>query len=113
VESVRRDWSLLCRQIYNECMNLIFMQHNFDGAIQRVREYCMDMINGKLPLEHFVMSKEMKSHYANPEHQIHVQVAQKIARRKPGSEPQPGDRVPYVLVRLPNRSVKQIQQAKA
>ena len=99
VEIVRRDWSQLVRTIYNKCIHTIFFDRDVTGAQKALQNYCQDMIDNKLDSKWFVMSKELKSKYANPDSQVHVAVVKKIAQRSPGSEPQIGDRVPFVIVR--------------
>jgi DNA polymerase elongation subunit (family B) len=99
IEIARRDWSALIRTIYKKCINKVFFERDVMGAKRAVQEYCQDMIDGKLDPNWFVMSKELKSGYANPDSQVHVNVVKNIARRTPGSEPQVGDRVPYVIIR--------------
>ena len=42
----------------------------------------------------------------------HVQVMHKMRERKPGSEPQSGDRVPYVLVKTDDPSAKAFEKAE-
>jgi DNA polymerase elongation subunit (family B) len=99
IEIARRDWSALVRTIYKQCIDKVFFQRDVTGAKKSVQQYCQDMIDGKLEPTWFVMSKELKSGYANPDSQVHVNVVKNIAKRTPGSEPQIGDRVPFVIIR--------------
>lgn len=99
IEIARRDWSSLVRTIYKQCIDKVFFQRDVIGAKKSVQQYCQDMIDGKLNPTWFVMSKELKSGYANPDSQVHVNVVKNIAKRTPGSEPQIGDRVPFVIIR--------------
>jgi DNA polymerase elongation subunit (family B) len=59
---------------------------------------------GHVPFELFILSKSLKNitDYKFPEKQIHVNVVSKMAARNPGSEPRPGDRVPFVIITTKN-----------
>jgi DNA polymerase delta subunit 1 len=52
-------------------------------------------------MEKLLMSKQLASAYKVP--MAHVAVRDKIRARAPGSEPQQGDRVPFVIVRGPGK----------
>lgn len=112
VEIVRRDWSPLVKTIYKKCIDEVFLNRNVPNARKMVQTYCADMIDGKLDPKYFVMSKELKTNYANPESQVHVAVVKRIAQRTPGAEPQPGDRVPYVMIRTKNRKAKACEKSE-
>jgi DNA polymerase elongation subunit (family B) len=99
IEIARRDWSALIRTIYKRCIDQVFFQRDVLGAKKALQQYCQDMIDNKLDPNWFVMSKELKSGYANPDSQVHVNVVKNIAKRTPGSEPQIGDRVQFVIIR--------------
>jgi len=44
--------------------------------------------------------------------QAHVQVVRKMRERKPGSEPQSGDRVPYILTKTDNPKAKAFEKSE-
>jgi DNA polymerase delta subunit 1 len=44
--------------------------------------------------------------------QAHVQVVTKMRERKPGSEPQSGDRVPYLLTKTGDPKAKAFEKSK-
>jgi DNA polymerase delta subunit 1 len=54
-------------------------------------------MQGKVPIEKLLMSKQLASEYKVP--MPHVTVRDKIKARAPGSEPQQGDRVSFVIVK--------------
>jgi DNA polymerase delta subunit 1 len=56
---------------------------------------------GKVPVEKLMMSKQLGSEYKVP--MPHVSVRNKIRARAPGSEPQQGDRVAFVIVKGPGK----------
>lgn len=112
IEIVRRDWSPLIRTIYKKCIDKVFFDRDIQGSKKLLQDYCQDMIDNKLDPNWFVMSKELKSKYANPESQVHVSVVKKISDRHPGSEPQVGDRVPYVIIRTTKKTKKVAEKSE-
>jgi hypothetical protein len=59
------------------------------------------VLDGHATVDEFQRSCQLKGPYAAPQPQSVVQ--EKIRERKPGSEPRTGDRVTYVMQRLPGR----------
>ena len=70
--------------------------------IEAARTAARDLATGQVPMEKLTMSKQLAADYkvAMP----HVNVRNKIRLRAPGSEPQQGDRVPFVIVEGPRNA---------
>ena len=109
IEVVRRDSSLLTRKISQKVLNCIFYDNDPEGAVALLQNEMQKMIDNRQPFEWYVMSKSLKSHYANPDSQAHVAVVRKIRERAPGSEPQVGDRVPFVVVQC-HKNAKRLSE---
>lgn len=105
IEMARRDWCKMTRLMEETCLKRIFRSRDVQGAVQYIQQQCQDIIDGKVSIDMFVMSKELKNNYKHPEREIHLNVVKKMALRNPGSEPRVGDRVPFVIVRT-NKKVK-------
>ena len=56
-----------------------------------------ELLAGSVPLEKLVLSQKLAVQYKN-NNLPHVKVRDKMREREAGSEPQSGDRVPYVLL---------------
>ena len=99
IEVVRRDSPLLTHRMYNLVINKLFWERDYDNVIpifiQKMKELVID--GGKSNYEEFIMSRNLKKTYANPDALAHVRVVRNIRRRNPGTEPQVGDRVQYVI----------------
>ena len=99
IEVVRRDSPLLTHRMYNLVINKLFWERDYDNVIpvfmQKMKELVED--EGKSHYEEFIMSRNLKSTYKNPDALAHVRVVEDIRRRNPGTEPQVGDRVQYVI----------------
>ena len=51
-----------------------------------------------MPLEKFIISKSLRDDYKNPEQIAHRVLADRMARRDPGTAPKVGDRLQFVFV---------------
>jgi hypothetical protein len=100
LDLVRRDRIPLVRDLQKEILDMVLWKRDLQGAVQRIRSIASDLLTGKVPLLKLVLSKQLKGSYKNPEAQPHVTVVRKIEARLPGSQPQAGDRVPYVFLEL-------------
>lgn len=97
IETVRRDNSPLVANLINTSLQKLLIERNPDGAIAYVKQIISDLLCNKVDISQLVITKELtKTDYAAK--QAHVELANKMKKRDPGSAPKLGDRVPYVLV---------------
>jgi hypothetical protein len=97
LQVVRRDSCPFVRETLKRLLELILESSDPRPAIELAREAAKTLIQGKVPIEKLLMSKQLASEYKVP--MPHVAVRDKIRARAPGSEPQQGDRVPFVIVK--------------
>jgi len=97
LQVVRRDSCLFVRETLKRLLELILESSDPRPAIELAREAAKTLIQGKVPIEKLLMSKQLASEYKVP--MPHVTVRDKIRARAPGSEPQQGDRVSFVIVK--------------
>ena len=99
LQVVRRDSCPYVRETLKSLLGMILESDDPRPVIQFAREASADLVAGKVPLEKLMMSKQLASDYkvAMP----HVAVRDKIKARAPGSEPQQGDRVQFVVALEP------------
>jgi hypothetical protein len=96
LQVVRRDSCPFVRETLKTLLNMILESNDPRPVIQSARNAARDLVHGKVPMEKLLMSKQLASSYKVPT--PHVAVRDKIKRRNPGSEPQQGDRVPFVII---------------
>ena len=101
LQVVRRDSCPYVRETLKKLLDLILESSDPRPAIDLARERARDLMGGAVPVERLLMSKQLASEYKVP--MPHVAVRDKIKARAPGSEPQQGDRVPFVIVKGPGR----------
>lgn len=97
LQLVRRDSAPIVKDVSNAILDSIMYSGSTSSAIQRARSMVSSVLNGQVPLEKFIVSKQLRANYANPESQPHVIVARKIMQRR-GYPVTQGERVPYVFI---------------
>jgi DNA polymerase delta subunit 1 len=97
LQVVRRDSCPFVRETLKKLLTLMLESSNPRPVIELARDAARELINGNIPIEKLLMSKQLASDYKVP--MPHVMVRDKMRKRAPGSEPQQGDRVPFVIVK--------------
>ncbi|KAJ1507480.1 DNA polymerase delta catalytic subunit [Coelomomyces lativittatus] len=98
IETVRRDNCPLVAHLIDTCLRKILVEHNVEGAVTYVKSVISDLLQNKVDLSQLVITKALsKSDYAGK--QAHVELADRMRKRDPGSAPNIGDRVAYVIVK--------------
>ena len=97
LQVVRRDSCPFVRETLKKLLGMVLESSDPRPVIEAAREAARDLMNGKVPMEKLLMSKQLAADYKVK--MAHVEVRDKIRARAPGSEPQQGDRVPFVIVK--------------
>jgi DNA polymerase delta subunit 1 len=103
LQVVRRDNCPYVREVCKEILNLILDSEDPVPAIECARSAAKALKNGQVPMEKLLMSKQLGADYKSKS-LAHVAVVEKMRERAPGSEPQQGDRVPFVIVQGPKNA---------
>jgi DNA polymerase elongation subunit (family B) len=67
-------------------------------AQEFVKQKLVEVLENKLPLEKYIITKQLRDDYKNPAQIAHRVLADRMAERDPGTAPQVGDRLPYIYV---------------
>ena len=111
LQLVRRDNTPHVREVCKELLDVVLDSSGTDAPKALARKRAVELLEGDVPNEKLVLSQSLSDSYkvkgksvsitgdevANI-NQAHVQVVRKMRERQPGSEPQSGDRVPYILI---------------
>ena len=97
LQVVRRDSCPYVRETLKKLLSMVLESSDPNPVILAAREAARDLMQGKVPMEKLLMSKQLAAEYKVPT--PHVAVRDKIRERAPGSEPQQGDRVAFVIVK--------------
>jgi DNA polymerase elongation subunit (family B) len=79
-----------------------------EGAKGFLRKCLEDMFTGKYDIKYFMQSRtlKLKESYKDWTKIGHVFLSEKIAQRDPGNKPQSGDRIEFVVIKVPNDDPK-------
>jgi DNA polymerase delta subunit 1 len=97
LQVVRRDSCPFVRETLKRLLEMVLESSDPNPVITAAREAAKTLIQGNVPIEKLLMSKQLAAEYKVP--MPHVTVRDKIRARAPGSEPQQGDRVSFVIVK--------------
>ena len=99
LQVVRRDTCPYVRSVLKKLLGLVLESNDPRPAIEYARQSAKDLLAGRIDHDLLVMSKQLGAEYKT--RVPHVEVRNKIRQRAPGSEPQNGDRVPFLVVKGP------------
>jgi DNA polymerase delta subunit 1 len=97
LQVVRRDSCPFVRETLKALLNMVLESSDPTPVIAFAREEARKLMAGEVPMEKLLMSKQLASAYKVV--QPHVMVRDKMKARAPGSEPQQGDRVAFVIAK--------------
>ncbi|GBP55662.1 DNA polymerase delta catalytic subunit [Eumeta japonica] len=96
IETVRRDNCPLVSNMMSTCLQKLLIDRDPEGAINYAKQIISDLLCNRIDISQLVITKELtKNEYAAK--QAHVELANKMKKRDPGTAPKLGDRVPYIL----------------
>jgi DNA polymerase delta subunit 1 len=101
IETARRDNCGLTRTMVQTCLETILIDKSINGALDYVKGMISDLLQNKIDLSLLVITKSLgkganREDYAAK--QAHVELAERMRKRDPGTAPGSGDRVPYVMI---------------
>jgi DNA polymerase delta subunit 1 len=99
LQVVRRDTCMYVRGVLKHLLDLVLNSEDPRPAIEFARTSAKALLKGKVDSKELMMSKQLGSDYKT--RVPHVEVRDKIKKRSPGSEPQQGDRVAFLITKVP------------
>jgi DNA polymerase delta subunit 1 len=113
-DDVRRNSFLYTSNLLKQIRRDLIENASPEAAKATVHRELQQFMHGDLPFDQFILSKSLRdmSDYKEPEKQMHINVVQKMAKRNPGSEPLPGNRVPFVIVNTKSVKDKAFQKSE-
>lgn len=98
-ECVRRDFAPIVSKTQKKIFVLLCEQNDIDGAVQYARQVVVDLLEGRVPVEDLILSKQLTrppAEYKNPA--PHVELAKYLQRTLPPTQaPKTGDRINYII----------------
>jgi len=125
LQIVRRDNTPHMREVCKELLDVVLTSSDPGPPKELAKERAIELLSGDIPNDKLVLSQGLSDSYkvggknvsvtsseAVNINQSHVQVVTKMRQRKPGSEPQSGDRVPYILTKTADPKAKAYEKAE-
>lgn len=94
----RRDNAPIVKILVGGIIDHILKNRDINKAIWYAREVLQKLMDGKYPIDKFIISKTLKAKYKKPMTIAHKVLADRMAIRDPGNKPQINDRIPFVYV---------------
>ncbi|KAI8089385.1 putative DNA polymerase zeta catalytic subunit [Halteromyces radiatus] len=106
LEIVRRDGTAATQKIMEYCIKILFQTQDMSKVKEYLYEQWTKILSNRVSIQDFIIAKEVRlGTYRNLPHG--AQVAHAQMSKDPRSEPQYGERVPYVVVNQgPNARLK-------
>jgi DNA polymerase elongation subunit (family B) len=102
----RRDNAPIVKTIYGGVIDIILNKRNVEDSKKYFHDSIKDLIDGNVDISQLVISKTVKTDYANPTQIAHKVLADRMGVRDPGNKPQSNDRIPYCYVDTCNLKCK-------
>jgi len=102
----RRDNAPIVKDVYGGALDILLLQKDVKKAVKFVKGMLLDVIQSKLALDKFVVTKQLRDDYAAmkenytgkatlPAHRV---LADRMTTRDPGNAPSVGERLKYVHI---------------
>lgn len=125
LQLVRRDNTPHMREVCKELLDVVLESSDTGPPKALALQRAIELIEGDVPNEKLILSQGLSDSYKSkgfavsinsPDikdiNQAHVQVVRKMRERQPGSEPQSGDRVPYILLDTGDPKAKAFEKSE-
>lgn len=97
VELARRDGCNFARELMQKVITLLVVDGDVEGVMAVIHNAASMLLSGTVPITDLVITKSIsKPKYKSP--QIHVTVAENMAKRDPSYPHDLGERIPYVII---------------
>jgi DNA polymerase delta subunit 1 len=111
----RRDNAPIVKDIFGGALDILLLERDIRKAQAFVREMLIKVLENKIPLEKFIVSKSLRDDYAAMKEEYsgtatlpaHRVLADRMEARDPGTAPKVGDRLQYLYVAENKHKAKQ------
>jgi DNA polymerase elongation subunit (family B) len=93
----RRDNAPIVKDIFGGALDILMEERSLKNAQNFVKDMLVQVMQNKMPLEKFVITKQLRDDYKNPGQIAHRVLADRMEERD-GTAPQVGDRLAYIYV---------------
>jgi len=94
----RRDNAPIVKDIFGGALDILMEKRDIRPAQDFVKDMLIKVLKNELPLDKYIVTKQLRDDYKNPDQIAHRVLADRMADRDPGTAPQVGDRLAYIYV---------------
>jgi DNA polymerase elongation subunit (family B) len=94
----RRDNAPIVKDVFGGALDILMEERDIRKAQHFVQDMLVKVIKNEMPLEKFIVTKQLRDDYKNPDQIAHAVLAERMKERDEGSAPQVGDRLAYIYV---------------
>jgi len=103
----RRDNAPIVKDVFGGALDILLEGRSVKQAQAFVNEMILRVLENRVPLEKFIVSKSLRDDYKNPGQIAHRVLADRMESRDPGTAPKVGDRLQYIYVAENSKAAKQ------
>ena len=94
----RRDSAPIVKDIFGGALDILMEDRDIRKAQRFVQDMLVQVMQNKMPLEKYIVTKQLRDDYKVPGQIAHRVLADRMEERDPGNKPQVGDRLAYLYV---------------
>jgi DNA polymerase elongation subunit (family B) len=94
----RRDNAPIVKDIFGGALDILMEERDIRKAQRFVQDMLVKVIKNEMPLDKYVVTKQLRDDYKNPDQIAHAVLSERMKQRDEGSAPQVGDRLAYMYV---------------
>lgn len=94
----RRDNAPIVKDVFGGALDILMEQRDILKAQKFVQDMLVKVMQNKMPLDKFIITKQLRDDYKNPGQIAHRVLADRMEERDAGNAPQVGDRLAYIHV---------------
>ena len=94
----RRDNAPIVKDIFGGALDILMEKRSIVPAQAFVKDMLIQVLQNKLPLDKYIITKQLRDDYKNPAQIAHRVLADRMEARDAGNAPQVGDRLAYIYV---------------
>ena len=103
----RRDNAPIVKDVFGGALDILMEHRDIRKAQEFVKNILVDILQNKIPLEKYVITKQLRDDYKNPGQIAHRVLADRMEERDVGNKPQVGDRLAYIYIKEKRDAKKQ------
>jgi DNA polymerase elongation subunit (family B) len=103
----RRDNAPIVKDVFGGALDILMEYRDIKKAQEFVKTILVEILQNKIPLEKFVITKQLRDDYKNPGQIAHRVLADRMEERDAGNKPQVGDRLAYIYIKEKREAKKQ------